>query len=329
MRKIIYAFCIIAFASLFVLGCSTDEYYGGYSEDDLELSMSESTKGNLNLNMPEEYKMIGEKHNEGLESAFASIRSYYEQANTRSNDTFCNLTKDNFSMIAQEGLKKFCEENLGDYSALFRQMPYQIGITTRTQTGIENSRVATFVDKIKEVLENEPKNSEQLVEKLNKISKKASHELSGIELVAVYAGISTCYNSYIYWRENHMKWFLILNKPNLVNEFNDEELNCFVFKEGKFVAPAQTRGWWEDAWSGVGETWDSTTNYVSDWWNYGGGKEVVGADAGSAVEGAIGGAIAGGAVGGVGAGPGAIMGGVGTGAAGSIGAAIERWVAGS
>lgn len=68
-----------------------------------------------------------------------------------------------------------------------------------------------------------------------------------------------------------MKWFIILNQPNLVKEFSDEELNCFMLNEGKLAAPTQTRGWWDDAWSSVGETWDSTKDYVSDWWNYGGG----------------------------------------------------------
>ena len=326
MRKIIHVFCVISFACIFALGCSNNEYYDGYSEENSELSMSESTKGNLNLKIPEEYKMIGEKHNEGLESAFASIRNYYEQSSTRSNDVLCNLTKDGFSMIAQKGLKKFCEENLGDYSDLFRQMPYQARTTTRSQTGFENSKIATFVDKIKEVLENEPKSSEQLVEKLNKISKKASRELPELEAVAVYAGISTCYNSYMYWKENHMKWFLILNQPNLVKEFSDEELNCFMLKEGKLIAPVQTRGWWDDAWSSVGETWDSTKNYVSDWWNYGGGKEVVGTDAGDAVQGAMEGALVGAYVEGWGAIPGAVVGGIGVGASSSISAAIQSWI---
>lgn len=312
MRRIIYVFCIIAFASLSILSCTSDEYDDGCTQETPE------------LNIPEKYKIIGERHNEGLEAAFTAIRNFYEQPKTKSNKT--KLTKDEYLTIAQKGLKNYCNEQFGEYPEL---ISHQTDIKTRAQSEIENPRMAAFINKIKDVLDNEPKNSTQLVAALNQINEEATRELSEIEATAVYAGTSTCYNSYMYWKENHMKWILILNKPNMVNKFSDEELNLFTIKNKKLMAPAQTRGgWWDDAWSSAGEAWDSTTDYVSDWWNEGGGKEVVADDAGSAVAGAIGGAIAGSSVGGVGSIPGAITGGVGAGAAGSISSAVEQWILG-
>lgn len=315
MKKIISAFGGIVFACLLLTSCSNDE-----------LNIPEPSKGSLNLNMPEECKTVGIQHNEGLESAFIAIRKHYEQAKTRSNDTIHQLTKDQYFLIAKEGLKKFCKEKIGDYSIFDDEMTFEANVVTRSQGESENSKVLVFIEKIKRVLADEPKSSEQLVRKLNKINEEADQELSEIEATAVYAGTSTCYNSYVYWKENYMKWFLILNRPDLVERYSDEELNYFQLKNGKLIPPTYTRGWWDDAWSSVGETWDSTKKSVSDWWNYGGGKEVVGQDAGSAVEGAIGGAIAGSYGGGVGAVPGAIAGGIGAGAAGSIGAAISYWI---
>lgn len=313
MKRIIYVFCIIAFASLFISSCTSDEYYGGCSKEAPE------------LNIPDQFKIIGEKHNEGLEAAFAAMRNYYKQPKTKSNKA--KLTQEEYLLIAQKGLKTFCNEKLGEYPGLSEQISHQIGIKTRALSDVKNLKVAAFINKIKDALNNEPKSSAQLVKKLNSINEEAAIELSEAEAMAVYAGTSTCYNSYMYWKENHMKWILILNKPNMVNKFSDEELNLFTIKNKRLMAPTQTRGnWWDDAWNSTGEAWDSATDYVSDWWNEGGGKEVVATDAGSAVEGALGGAIAGSAAGGGGAVPGAIAGGIGVGAAGSIGAVIERWI---
>lgn len=40
MKRIIYAFCIVIFASVFVLSCSGDEFYDGNPKDALELEGS-------------------------------------------------------------------------------------------------------------------------------------------------------------------------------------------------------------------------------------------------------------------------------------------------
>lgn len=325
MRKIIYAFCVAIFASVFILSCSGDEFFDDHSKTDLELGGSNLSV--VNLNIPDQFKVVGKKHNEGLDAAFAAIQSHYKQVKTRSGDTLPQLSKDECFLIAEEGLKKFCAEKVENYSDEFYGHVCGGMISkTRSQGETISPEVYAYVEKIKELLIDEPDSPAQLVRGLNDINESAAAELSEIEAAAVYSGTSTCYNSYMYWKENYMKWFVMLNYPDLAAEFDDEELNRFEFKNGKLVPPVQTRGWWDDAWSSVGETWDSTKDYVMDWWNNGGGKEVVGTDAGDAVVGAMEGALLGAYAQGWGAIPGAVVGGIGVGAAGSIGAAIQNWI---
>ena len=332
MRKIIYAFCITIFASLFVLSCSGDEFY-----DDNPLADSELGGSNLstvNLDIPDQFKIIGEKHNEGLDAAFAAIKSHYKQVKTRSGDTLTRLSKSECLLIAEQGLKKFCTEKVDNYSdELYGQTRSEVMPRTRGQKETMTPKVSVLVEQMKKLLIDEPDSPAQLVRGLNDINKAATAELSEVEAIAIYAGTSTCYNSYMYWKENRMKWLIVLNNPELASEFDDEDLNHFILKKGKLVAPVQTRGWWNDTWGAVGETWDSTTDYVSDWWSNGGGKEVVIADAGSAVAGALNGAVVGGTAGsvagGVGAVPGAAAGAIAEGitdaAKGSIIAAVTVW----
>lgn len=320
MRKNIYAFCLAVFASVFILSCSGNELYDDNSMTDLEL-------GNSNLDIPDQFKIIGEKHNEGLDAAFAAIKSHYKLVKTRSGDTLTRLSKDEYLLIAEQGLKKFCAENVDNYSdEFYGHIRAEMMPKTRAQGETMSPKVYVFVEKMKELLADEPDSPDQLVKGLNEINKAAAVELSGTELEAVYAGTSTCYSSFIYWNENRMKWFMILNNPDLASQLDDEDLNHFAFKNGKLVPPTQTRSWWDDAWSSVGEGWDSTKDYVSDWWSNGGGKEVVSSDAGGAVAGAIGGAIGGSSLAGVGAGPGAIAGGISGGTYSSIDQAIQQWI---
>lgn len=70
---------------------------------------------------------------------------------------------------------------------------------------------------------------------MNKINEEATRKLSVTDAVAVYTGTNTRCNSYIYWKENFMKWILILNKPELVNKFSDEELNHFTIKNKRLL----------------------------------------------------------------------------------------------
>ncbi len=326
MKKIFYSILSIALICASI-SCSSNDYMADNMGETDNAEKAEIITATLNI--PEQYKVIGEMHNKGVEAGFKVLREYYEkQANTRSaqKDSVIKLSKEECLKIACDGLTDFASKNLDNYSEIMSQISSAKNGYTRAANEISmSSQVAKYVERIKEVLVDEPGNVESLIKGLNAINNDAAKELSEAELIAVYAGTSTCYKSYLYWKENYKKWILLLNNPELLENFTDEQLNKFTVKNGKLVSPVQTRGWWDDAWGTVSETWDSTTDYVSDWWSNGGGKEVVLADAGSAAVGAMEGAIAGAVVGGVGAGPGAVANGLKEGAKGSIVAAIVEW----
>lgn len=310
MRKIICAFCVIAFTSLFLLNCSSDEYCDEYSEDDLELSI------------PEQYKIIGGKHNEGLEFAFEAIKSHYISVSTRNSSSKISVMyKEDLLALGKQAAIEFSVKNTSDVPEGFcaEIINKSEKIATRSIDSSVSPEVEAYIKMIDDALKNEPKSPNNLLAKLNRINEHASLNLSEQDAIAVYAGTATCYNSYIYWKENFMKWVIAIKFPELLAQYSDDELNTFQFIDGKLMAPkVATRGWWDDAWSSVGETWDSVCNTATDWWNNGGGKEVVGADAGGAVVGAMDGAWGGG--------PGAVAGGISGACYGSIGAAIAEWI---
>ena len=161
----------------------------------------------------------------------------------------------------------------------------------------------------KSFAENPEMSSSELIDELNAVNNMALVQLSDTSKIhAVFSGTATCYSSYNYWKENHKKWIIALNYPELLDEYTDEELNALVPGEYGFVLP------WTK--SKISELWQKVKDTVSDWWNNG-GKEIVYADGRGAAIGAMAGAM----VGGAGAGPGAVAGG----ASASISEAIDQW----
>lgn len=304
------------FMGAFLFSCSSSDDY-----TDRGLKKNQDTV----LNMPDQYKVIGEKHNEGLNYAFDELRIHYEQSQTRSNGKIRKLSKNACLNLMEKACQQYCVENVDGYTNAYKAQTISSVKTRSEALSIMSPEIAVFVDKIKNALKNDPKTSEQLLVRLNAINEEAASTLSETDLAAVYAGTSTCYYSYIYWKENHMKWRLAVTNPKLLSHYTDEQLNAFVIKNGKLTLPSLTRGFWGDAWNGVTETWDSVTDSVSDWWDNG-GEDVVGADASGAVIGAISGGTVGSVGAGVGAVPGAIVGGISGGASSSAGEIIEQLI---
>lgn len=282
----------------------------------------EDYRHNKSLNIPQEYEIIGEKHNEGLDFAFNAIRSNYMAIVTKSGASKIRpMSKNELLALGKQAAIDFSTKNTSSVPESFcaEIINQSEKIATRSTNSSVNTEVEAYIKRIDDVLENEPKSSDELIVKLNIINEHAAQNLSEQDAIAVYAGTVTCYNSYIYWKENFMKWVIAIKFPELLAQYSDDELNSFQFIDGKLMAPKiSTRSWWDDAWSSVGETWDSIANSTSSWWNEGGGKVVVGADAGGAVVGAMDGAW--------GSGPGVVAGGISGACYGSIGAAIAEWI---
>lgn len=252
------------------------------------------------LDLSEEFLQIGNLHNEGVDYAYREIRSHYSE------------TKDNGSeVLSKNELLEIALAALYDYCGNVLPLPYD----TRTTDDVNGNQtidaeIEVYFERIKTFFaENPEMSSSELIDELNAVNNMALVQLSDTSKIhAVFSGTATCYSSYNYWKENHKKWIIALNYPELLDEYTDEELNALVPGEYGFVLP------WTK--SKISELWQKVKDTVSDWWNNG-GKEIVYADGKGAAIGAMAGAM----VGGAGAGPGAVAGG----ASASISEAIDQW----
>lgn len=282
MKKI-FGGCAIAIAAAgFFFACSMNEDF------------SEQETPETQLMMPEEYAEIGKKHNEGLEAAFSEFRKYH-QVQKRSGQATGKLSQNECLAVMNKGLDNYLRKE-GYEPNTVQTRAIASGNTEMAKKDYASAltpEVKPFMDKIKKALDDKDLNAEKLLAKLNAINIEAQSTLSETDLIAVYAGTSTCYHSYLYWKENYKKWIIGMNQPELLSAYDDQTLNAFTAKEGKLVPPVMKKNWWDDAWSSIGEGWDDISDSVSDWWENEGGKEVVAADAGGAAVGVIEGAMSG------------------------------------
>ncbi|MDR1681776.1 MAG: hypothetical protein LBS25_00085 [Candidatus Symbiothrix sp.] len=218
-------------------------------EEELDSSTAE--------NIFDSYGKIGVKHNEGLEYFFKDVKDLHT-IRTKSGDEV-DFSKTDYQSLAKESLIDFCAKN-------------------------ENFN--TTAQLCKESLNNAWKRP--LTKSDDAIRINSENRLSETDAIAIYAATSTAFSSYQYWKENHLKWMIALNYPELLELYSDDELNRFSIKNGNLIAPKSIRlkSWWDDAWGAVGEAWDTGATAMTDWWNNG-GSEVVAEDAGGAIAGGI------------------------------------------
>ena len=160
--------------------------------------------GDVQLEMPEEFLKIGELHNQALEYVFQSLRDYYEEPELKSPDTqVYHMTKQELldfgrikvnEFLIAEGLISEKELNGMSFSA---PSPNDEDISEELEFYFNNMR---------DILVEEPTDLNAFATKLNIVNRKAELELPKTQQVqSVYAGTSTAYSSYIYWKANHKK----------------------------------------------------------------------------------------------------------------------------
>ena len=133
-----------------------------------------------------------------------------------------------------------------------------------------------------------------LKKQLDVINQKAATTLSEADAAVIYCATSTGYHSYQYWMNNHKKWYFALNYPEILEQYNNKELNQLQLKNGTI----RTKGWMSDLFNSVENWFNTTTNSIEEWWDehgetilvsdglgaaYGAGKAFVTAGAGSLV----------------------------------------------
>lgn len=265
----------------------------------------------VQLEMPEEFLKIGELHNQAVEYVFQSLIDYYEETELKSANTqVYRMTKQELldfgrikvnEFLIAEGL--ICEKELNRMS---------FSAPSMNDEDI-SEELEFYFNNIRDILAEEPTDLTAFATKLNLVNRKAESELPTTQQVqSVYAGTSTAYSSYIYWKANHKKWIIALNYPEVLDQYTDEELNRLEFGEDDFFLPDDnmTKSWLKDK-------WEKVKTAVTDWWNNG-GRDVIEADGAYGAAGAM--------VGSVMPGPGTVAGAVGTGGTASIAECIKQFL---
>lgn len=246
-----------------------------------------SIPNNVELEMPEMFKIVGEEHNEALDYTYDSFKDYYVKTATRGYiDSMILLNREEYTFLGEKAAFEYCAKLHGTKMDLSND---EDDITL-------NGTMQYYVHRICSALKESQNDSKKLLENLNQINRDAGEELSEMDAAAIYAGTSTCYHSFLYWNENYMKWVIALNEPKLLTLYDNEELKHFDYINGGFVSPKMntlTRNWLQDAWSDLGETWDDIGETVNEWWNDTIQQGIVEADLGGAVRGAISGGLKG------------------------------------
>ncbi|MDL2257157.1 hypothetical protein LJC06_03010 [Bacteroidales bacterium OttesenSCG-928-I14] len=267
--------------------------------------------------LSEKYNIVGIKHNEALEYFYKNLREVHRtEFSKKSGRDTKNL---DYANLIETSMENFMKDNGCS----------MLDNTMRLMSDDINPAVLNLQEDINQAINQEfnNKNLSTFKKELDNINAEATNTLTEDDAIAIYAGTSTALNSYLYWSENSIKWYLVLNYPEITNEYTEEQLDeiaNLLSEEGESEPPAYIGKWLKDKWG-------QAKDYAVNWWNNG-GQELVAADAGGAIEGAIGGAIGGAITGGTAtAGPGAIpgaitgaiYGGISAGAFASLGHMVE------
>jgi AraC-like DNA-binding protein len=290
----------MALLGVFAQGCSSD------FDSDVTIK---------NLDIPKEYNEVGILHNEGLEYIFEELKAYGIEYMKNPRLKSRPFMENNDEFIKQATLN-FCNqhEKLRKYGDILTHVLKDIPSLKSSSEEKNSPSVQQLLDKIATVFNQEFKEKElsRLKEQLDVINQQAAQTLSETDASIIYCATSTGYHSYQYWMNNYKKWYFALNYPEILEQYNNEELNQLQLKNGII----RTKGWWDNMWNTVESWWDSVSDAVNNWWNNG-GADIVNADASGAAGGALTGLITG---------AGAIPGAIASGLAGSAKEAVETYL---
>ncbi len=289
--------------------------------------------GPPSLEIPSEFEWVGMKHNEGMDYIFSEICSYYESPSTKTVDgKIVPLGKEDLLSMTRELTVDFCALNDIDFTSEYKEFLLNMSpiVSTKAVNDTLKPEINEYMVMIDNVLSNEPSSESELTELLNNINNLAGRHLSEIDAMAIYSGTATCLASYVYWKDNYLKWLLLLNFPELLEAYGEEGLSQFKVIDGRLVPPSlvETKAWYDDVLDWTKDKWDNVTETTANWWTNG-GKQLVAVDANGAVQGAIGGAVGGAATGGVLSGPAIVGGALGGGVAASVGQVVQDGIEGS
>lgn len=161
------------------------------------------------LSIPEKYKVIGEKHNEGLDYIFEELsKNKIEIVKTRSsNSDVFNLIKDASASFV---LETSTYENL-QKEDLFKIIDDSPVITKQTRSAVNslgtfNDKQVRFIDKYMTIIEELDGDINVVIKKLMKLQNEVISSCTSEEAAPLLAGISVGCYSLQYWNDNLYKW---------------------------------------------------------------------------------------------------------------------------
>ena len=250
----ISCFMIIAVSCFIFQGC--------------EKAVDAVDKIDYNLNNKEEFNIVGALHNEGLDSVYNAIKI---AAIKNVNGTGTNLKSTNtldYKSIISAATLKFCttnekmKHNIYDYETLLNN-----SLLKSADIGEFNQKQQELLGEMNEALKIKfsKKNLSILKEKLIQINAKATIELPKDECAAIYCATSVAYSTYQYWNNNYRKWYFAFHYPEILQQYNDAQINRLSLKNGKLSL--KDGSIFSDYFNSVEDWWNGGTAAVSDWFN--------------------------------------------------------------
>lgn len=306
----------VASLALFMGGCNKEDDYADEKKSEI--------KYDYTLDIPQEYNLVGLLHNEGLDSVFSAIKKENKKRSKKGVSTISAL---DFESLIESSIVKFRKNNaylkdsysknhpkeLAAFNAPFKQSHSGVNKTLSSEEKLKNLKPAQLelMKAIRLALKGKIKKVSvaKLESELNKINEQASATLTPEDAAPIYCATSTAFASYQYWMNNYRKWYFAIHYPELLNKFNDEQLNRLFIKKKMSKSKAEIRDTTivvknplsevvivsepTDAPSSWTPFYSGGNDDVSEWWENT-GQDMVMADSIGALEGLIRGAWAGG-----------------------------------
>lgn len=247
------------------------------------------------LSIPDEYNQVGKLHNQGLDHVFNTIKEKHIENIKESEHNLKSAKVIDYNAIVTEATLDFCRTNkklkenfsICEASVLDSKKHLKSAkLNSDIIKGLSSKQQQLFGE-IKEALKVKftKQNLKKLKVELDQINLKASRELADTEAAPIYCATSTAYCTYQYWHKNYKKWYFALHYPEILQLYNNEQLNNLSVKNGELSLKSAT-GWWDNAWDSVEDWWDDGTNAVSEWWDDN-GSDIINADAAGAAAGVL------------------------------------------
>jgi hypothetical protein len=248
------------------------------------------------LDIPEEYNEVGKLHNQGLDHIFRKIKEESIEHVKASNTNLKSATSIDYNTIITEASIDFCQKegklkkhfNACKSAVLSYNNRLKSANIETLKTEELSSNAQKFIDQISDAIsfKYSHKNISKLKSELDIINRYAAIELEENEALIIYGMTSTAYSSYQYWLRNYKKWYFALHYPEILQQFNDEQLNNLSIKNETLSLKSASTDWWNSAWDAVEGAWATTTDVAITWWEDG-GNIIVGTDAGGFVTGCL------------------------------------------